>query len=314
MQEQLDSIAAQTTLPDELIICDDVSSDATPQILESFAKSAGFPVKLHFNPENLGFVKNFEKAISLCSGDIIFLSDQDDVWRADKLEVMQKYFSDPAVGMVFSNAEIIDAKSQPTGEKLWEMIDFSLKLQHRFNRGDAYKILYRQPLISGCTMAFARKWWPWIKPLPVDIPAIHDIWIALMVALFSEVIAISHPLINHRIHDQQPSAPRRQNVTTQLINKVQSGEKHQLYQDHLAQLRRVRMQVIQAKDLITPQKQEYLQQHMNKQEFHLQNRINMPSRITSRFYVILKELISGRYHHFSNGFKSAFSDLLIVRS
>src|ERR1700751_2230018 len=85
-EEQLESIASQSRLPDEVVICDDDSVDDTPSILERFRKEAPFDVRIHRNETNLGVTRNFEKAIALCSGDIIALSDCDDVWRGDKLE------------------------------------------------------------------------------------------------------------------------------------------------------------------------------------------------------------------------------------
>lgn len=88
LQEQLDSFLWQTRLPDELVVCDDGSTDATPQILEAFRQQAPFAVRIYRNEANLGYIKNFEKALSLCMGDIIFLSDQDDVWFCDKVETM----------------------------------------------------------------------------------------------------------------------------------------------------------------------------------------------------------------------------------
>ncbi len=80
-------------LPDELIICDDASTDGTRALLESFASTASIPVSLHFSDQNTGSVKNFERAIGLCTGDVIALSDQDDVWRNDKLELIEQAVS-----------------------------------------------------------------------------------------------------------------------------------------------------------------------------------------------------------------------------
>ena len=72
LQEQLDSIAFQTRIPDEMIICDDQSKDSTLEILKNFVSKASFPVRLFLNEKNLGSTKNFGKAIGLCTGDIIF--------------------------------------------------------------------------------------------------------------------------------------------------------------------------------------------------------------------------------------------------
>lgn len=94
LNDQLDSFSVQTKLPDELVVCDDKSSDNTINILDDFKRTAPFDVKIICNEENIGYTKNFQKALSLCSGDLIFLSDQDDVWLSDKVEIMSSYFNE----------------------------------------------------------------------------------------------------------------------------------------------------------------------------------------------------------------------------
>jgi glycosyltransferase involved in cell wall biosynthesis len=80
VRAQLDSLAQQTHQPDELVVCDDASSDTTYDIIAAFARSAPFEVRLFREYSNIGRVANFEKAISHCTKDILFLSDADDVW------------------------------------------------------------------------------------------------------------------------------------------------------------------------------------------------------------------------------------------
>jgi len=84
LKEQLDSILEQSYTDIEIIACDDCSTDSTPQILEDYQKKDS-RLKVYFNEKNLGFKKNFEKCISLCDGDYIALSDQDDVWTKDHI-------------------------------------------------------------------------------------------------------------------------------------------------------------------------------------------------------------------------------------
>src|SRR5215217_4120478 len=102
---QLESIAGQTRKPDEIVICDDGSTDQTRMLLERFAAESSIPVSLKFNQQNLGSIKNFEQAIGLCAGDAIVLSDQDDVWHTDKLELIEQAFdTSPTAGLVFTDA------------------------------------------------------------------------------------------------------------------------------------------------------------------------------------------------------------------
>jgi glycosyltransferase involved in cell wall biosynthesis len=94
LREQLDSIATQTLLPYELVICDDGSTDATLEIAGQFAKEVSFPVRIYQNESNLGFADNFLKAASLCEGDWIAFSDQDDIWLPHKLATVSRRFND----------------------------------------------------------------------------------------------------------------------------------------------------------------------------------------------------------------------------
>lgn len=87
LREQLDSILAQTVQDFELVVCDDCSTDSTVRILEEYVEKDA-RIKIFCNEQNLGFVKNFEKAISLCQGECIALSDQDDVWLPEHLQVL----------------------------------------------------------------------------------------------------------------------------------------------------------------------------------------------------------------------------------
>ena len=90
LSAQLQSILTQSRPPDEIIICDDRSTDDTQSLLRKFAAESAIPINVHINDQNLGSVKNFERAICLCTGDVIALSDQDDVWRNDKLQLFEE--------------------------------------------------------------------------------------------------------------------------------------------------------------------------------------------------------------------------------
>ena len=86
LSELLESLAGQDFRPCELVVCDDGSTDSTLSILNEFEHVAPFPIRIFNNTENLGVIKNFEKALSLCTGDYIAPCDQDDIWQPEKLE------------------------------------------------------------------------------------------------------------------------------------------------------------------------------------------------------------------------------------
>lgn len=117
IEEQLNSILHQTKI-DEIIICDDGSKDKTLEICNEILKSSNVEYTLKLN-KNLGFAKNFYQAITLCSGDIIFFCDQDDIWKENKIDLMCQVFNnDPDTLLVFSNAYITNENLEVTGNLL----------------------------------------------------------------------------------------------------------------------------------------------------------------------------------------------------
>ena len=111
------AFSVQTRLPDELVVCDDVSIDGTIEILQEFVKAAPFSVRIYQNNKNLGHEVNFGKVIDLCEGDIIFLSDQDDVWFPEKLATVELCFKLNDKALLFVNdVEITDGSLHPTGQ------------------------------------------------------------------------------------------------------------------------------------------------------------------------------------------------------
>src|SRR5487761_1087652 len=153
LPEQLASIAKQTRLPDEMVICDDGSTDSTPEIVEDFARSVPFPVRFFRNPQNLGSTKNFEQAIGLCTGDLIALSDQDDIWLPEKLahqaEMLER---DPNLGGVFTDGILVDDNSKPIGKQLWASHSFTRREQRLFQRGKTLSVLLRKNVVTGATL------------------------------------------------------------------------------------------------------------------------------------------------------------------
>ncbi len=301
--QQLESILAQTRMPDELVVCDDLSSDNTTAIAKNFAVKASFPVRLYSNPENIGSTKNFEKAIRLCSGDIIVLSDQDDVWHPEKLKRIEAVFLDsPRIGAVVTDAEMVDEYLNPLGYSLWESLKFSRFQQKRVSKGKAFEVLLKHNFATGTTMAFRAEFKNFVLPIPVNW--VHDGWIGLPIAAIADLAIIPEPLNKYRQHTNQQIGAMKKGFLKQLSDAEQKDSRFYLtvfeqYKSAYDRLSEISNVISLKKDI------RKVAAKMN----HMYRRANMPEGKLHRFLVVLNEVMNLRYHRYSNGWKSIMRDL-----
>lgn len=185
--EQLQSLADQSRLPDELVVCDDRSTDETVKILRAFSTTAPFEVRVYENEKRLGFVGNFARAISETKGDIIFLSDQDDVWYREKLEtIVFCYKTSSLPWMVVNNADLAYENGDLVGHTVFS----------QFRRAGL------QPII-GCCTSFREPLKDLLLPV-CDVPGI-DGWLYDLVRTFEKVTFLQTPLQLYRRHQSNTS-------------------------------------------------------------------------------------------------------------
>ncbi len=184
--EQLDSILFQLKENDEIIVSDDLPGGETEQIVRSFAQKDA-RVKYIEGPQK-GLIKNFENAIKNCTGDYIFLCDQDDVWLPDKVEAVTKKL-DEGYSLVLHNAMVTDTSLKIT--------DTSFFTSHGTKTGFLTNMVKNSYM--GCCMAFKSELRRKILPFAEDIP-MHDQWIGLIAEKSGKVCLIEKPLILYRRH------------------------------------------------------------------------------------------------------------------
>lgn len=308
LQEQLNSIANQSYPPDELVVCDDGSTDETIEILRRCSNSAPLTVKIYQNETTLGPTKNFERTISLCNGDIIALSDQDDVWMPQKLaRLIQVFEEHPAVGYVFSDARVVDESLNPLGYSLWQAVYFTPREQACFSRGFAIDILLKHDVVTGATMAFRAYLRDFVLPIP-EILA-HDWWISLVGSILTKGIVIKEPLILYRRHPKQVTGAKsffEQILEARTIRHENHIKNLQVEINRCSAVKK-RLESILMNDKV---KQTMLAQ-LNDKIDHLRTRAKMPTPQWQRFSYIAKEFLTGRYKRYSFGWKSAIKDFLI---
>src|SRR5580698_474723 len=153
--EQLESIARQTRLPDELVVCDDGSNDGTTAIVGRFSERARFNTSLCVNLTRLGVAQNFARAFSLCRGDLIVPCDQDDVWEPEKLAVLEASFGeDPQRLLAFHDLTLVTQDGKIAGGTQWRRLNFGPAQQAKIQAGEAFEQLLRFNVVTGAAMAF----------------------------------------------------------------------------------------------------------------------------------------------------------------
>ena len=206
LEQQINSILNQTIPVNEIVVCDDVSSDNTVSILEKYNIEHPNLFSIHINETNLRSNKNFEKAIALCTGDYIFLSDQDDLWKTNKVEETLRIFNENSTAEgVFSNGELIDENNNIIFEdtSLWDSVYFfESKMQKPI---DLFRLLIlKSNYLTGATLCIKKEVKEFCFPFKTTLKTfLHDEWFAMLLSNRNTLFYTTEKLISYRIHSQQ---------------------------------------------------------------------------------------------------------------
>lgn len=233
LQEQLESFVAQKNLPHELVVCDDGSSDETLSIVSSFSEYAPFPVRIYKNPENLGYADNFLKAASLCKGDWIAFSDQDDVWLPEKLEQVAKQCADDVLLIVHS-AELVDEELNSVGKRFPDITED--KVVGSLNN----KPWWTPAGFTQCFSASLIKDFPWgQRPTDFNSPGkmqAHDQWTYFLANSFGKVVYLEKSLALYRRHEGAVTGSYRNSISSRLKAMNGAGEEHYRFLSSVAKV------------------------------------------------------------------------------
>jgi glycosyltransferase involved in cell wall biosynthesis len=217
IREQLDSLAKQTVLPTELVVTDDGSNDDTLTIVEQFAKQAPFPVALHRNSKRLGYSANFMQCASLCRGELIAFSDQDDIWDQDKLRRVLLCFEETNAQVVFHGFRLVDQNGKNIGT---------------LDEASPYKSIDHWTIVPGLTQVFRRELLVFSDLIEISIdpgapsrPLAHDQWIYFLGHSFGSISYLKKCLLSYRQHGSNlfglsPSGFERGSTFHQIVEPL----------------------------------------------------------------------------------------------
>lgn len=189
--QQLYSIASQDITPDEVVICDDCSTDNTVEIIKSVCDSFPFAIKVDVNTHQLGYTQNFNRALSLTTGDIIFLSDQDDYWFHNKIShILSLVKRHPDKLMFMNDAILADG----------ELRSYEITKLDQFKRAR----ISESNFVMGCCAAVRRELLDIALPIGFGFKG-HDSWLAMFADIFNSKLIDYEPLQLYRRHGQNES-------------------------------------------------------------------------------------------------------------
>jgi glycosyltransferase involved in cell wall biosynthesis len=204
---QIETILPQLEPEDELIICDDSSSDETTFIINNYNDRR---IRLIENQIRLGVIKNFEKCIRLAKNEFIFLSDQDDVWMPQKVEkTLSTFYKFPKVTLVLSNVEVINET-----DKIIKNLYFEFIGSQTLGLCRAIKNIIKNNYL-GAAIAFRKSMTKYILPIPEDVP-MHDMWIGIINDIFGKTYYLDEPLIKYRRHSDNVTSGKHASMPQML--------------------------------------------------------------------------------------------------
>jgi glycosyltransferase involved in cell wall biosynthesis len=304
LREQLDSILAQTVPAMEIVVSDDGSVDSTVElVIETIRSHADAPrLTILRGEQTLGVAANFARAISACTGDLVALSDQDDVWREDRVaHLVARFTTEADLLLLHGDADLIDDEDRPLGSSLFGALGISSAVRDEVHSGLAFDVLMRRNIVTGATAGFRRE----LAELALPVPAgwLHDEWLAIAAASVGRVDLTEERLVRYRQHGANEIGARELTVTGKFRRMVEPGSERNsrlLVRAASLQERLSAMQgVAESRVVSATAKVE-----------HESVRSALGRRRVARILPVLRELRTGRYSRFGRGAADAARDIL----
>jgi len=297
---QITSIFGQSRLPDEVIVSDDGSADGTVALVrtlwETLGKSHGGPeitLRTIENVRPLGVTANFEQAISMCTGDLIALCDQDDIWHPNRLEVACRVFvRRPHVMLVHANARVVGQAGQYLGYTLFDALQVSEGDVAAINEGNSLEVFTRRNLATGAATMIRRELADMSLPFPQEW--VHDEWLAIMASVLGAVEVVTEPLIDYRQHAGNQIGVKRPTLSVKIRRVLEPRDERNRGIWHRSSVLLARLRSMGSaipSDAIT---------HLDSKVEHDRIRANLADARLARIRAVLREGRTGRYARYSS--------------
>ena len=196
LREQIDSILNQSYQDFNFIISDDSSEDETYKILKEYEKKDS-RIRLFRQEKNLGLIQNFEFLLKQVTSDYFMFSDQDDIWKENKIEKSINKLKQEKAALVYTDLEIVDKNLEIIYPSYWKYKNIYKKIK-KYNNFEA---LYLNNFVTGCTILAKSNYIKDIVPLPKTSKfMLHDYWTALVIASKDKIAYLDEPTIKYRQH------------------------------------------------------------------------------------------------------------------
>lgn len=218
LREQLNSILSQSYSNFRLLISDDLSTDGTREILAEYVEKDKRIII--FNQEkNLGVVKNFEFLLKKVENKYYMFSDQDDIWKENKIEKSIQTLEETNSDLVYTDLEVVDENLNVTYKSYWKLKGIYNKIK-KYNN---FESLYLNNFVTGCTILSKKEFIKEVLPLPNTSKfVLHDYWIPLILSQKHKITYIEEPLIKYRQHKNNKVGSKKKTDELKSFEEIRS--------------------------------------------------------------------------------------------
>ncbi len=304
VREQVESILAQTLPVGEIVVADDGSADSTLSIVTDLVGHASPQPRLTVltGTSPLGVAANFGRAIAACTGDVVVLSDQDDVWRGDRVQhLVARFSADEHLLLLHGDADLIDDDDQPIGSTLFRALGITTSIEDAVHAGNAFEVLMRRNLVTGATCGFRRG----LADLALPVPEgwLHDEWLGIVAAVIGRVDLTTERLVRYRQHGANQVGARELSMAGKFGRILEPGAERN--RRLLARAASLEQRLSQLPG-VAPDRTAAAAAKLA----HETVRSRLVPQRGRRVAPVLRELATGRYSRYGRGAADAVRDIL----